>query len=66
LDTDINYLLQVDFILHGGDLFHENKPSRKTMFRAMESIRNHCFGDANVQIKLLSDPTINFPKQKQV
>jgi double-strand break repair protein MRE11 len=25
--------LKVDFILHGGDMFHDNKPSRKTMVR---------------------------------
>lgn len=30
---------QVDFILLGGDLFHENKPSRKSLYRVMELIR---------------------------
>ena len=36
---------QVDFILLGGDLFHDNKPSRKSMVKCMEDIKNHCFGD---------------------
>ena len=28
--------LEVDFILHGGDLFHDNKPSRPAMFKCMQ------------------------------
>lgn len=31
--------LKVDFILHGGDFFHDNKPSRRTLFRTMELLR---------------------------
>jgi hypothetical protein len=29
---------QVDFILHGGDLFHDNKPSRRIMFETMQLV----------------------------
>ena len=27
---------QVDFLLHGGDMFHDNKPSRSTLYRTMQ------------------------------
>lgn len=47
---------RVDFILHGGDLFHENKPSRTTMFRTMALMREYLLGDDPIQIELLSDP----------
>ena len=47
---------RVDFILHGGDLFHENKPSRPTMFKTMALLREYTLGDDPVSIELLSDP----------
>jgi len=34
----------VDFVLLGGDLFHENKPKPATLHRAMEILRKHCLG----------------------
>ncbi|KAI6653842.1 hypothetical protein LOD99_3344 [Oopsacas minuta] len=48
---------QVDFVLLGGDLFHENKPSRPTLERCMSLIRKHCFGDRQLSIhrQLYSD-----------
>lgn len=46
----------VDFVLLGGDLFHENKPSRATMFRTMSLLREYTLGDRPVAIELLSDP----------
>lgn len=46
----------MDFILHGGDLFHENKPSRATLHRTMALLREYTFGDAPVSIEVLSDP----------
>ncbi|CAO1636380.1 unnamed protein product [Parajaminaea phylloscopi] len=46
----------VDMILLGGDLFHENKPSRSTLHQVMASLRQHCLSDKPVSVELLSDP----------
>ncbi|XP_057540204.1 double-strand break repair protein MRE11 isoform X2 [Amaranthus tricolor] len=51
---------QVDFILLGGDLFHENKPSRMTLVRAVEILRQYCLNDSPVQFQVVSDQTVNF------
>lgn len=52
--------LQVDFMVLGGDLFHDNKPSRRTIHTAMELFRHYCFGDKESQLEFLSDPSVNF------
>ncbi|KAG0243236.1 Double-strand break repair protein mre11a [Mortierella sp. GBA43] len=52
---------EVDMILLGGDLFHENKPSRKTMYTTTKLLRKYCLGDKPVSIEFLSDPKDNFP-----
>jgi double-strand break repair protein MRE11 len=51
---------RVDFLLHGGDLFHDNKPSRKTIHRTMELMRTYCLGDRPVKVSVLSDQKLNF------
>ncbi|XP_020534515.1 double-strand break repair protein MRE11 isoform X2 [Jatropha curcas] len=51
---------QVDFLLLGGDLFHENKPSRSTLVKAIEILRRHCLNDRPVQFQVVSDQTVNF------
>nr|XP_060159913.1 double-strand break repair protein MRE11 isoform X2 [Globicephala melas] len=50
----------VDFILLGGDLFHENKPSRKTIHNCLELLRKYCMGDRPVQFEIISDQSVNF------
>ena len=40
-----------DLVLHSGDLFHANKPSRATLVRAMGILREHCLGDAPVGVR---------------
>uniref|UniRef100_A0A5G2QRL8 Double-strand break repair protein n=1 Tax=Sus scrofa TaxID=9823 RepID=A0A5G2QRL8_PIG len=49
----------VDFILLGGDLFHENKPS-KTLHTCLELLRKYCMGDRPVQFEIISDQSVNF------
>ncbi|NXJ78829.1 MRE11 protein, partial [Trogon melanurus] len=55
---------EVDFVLLGGDLFHDNKPSRKTVHACLESLRKYCMGDRPVQFEILSDQAVNFHKSK--
>ena len=51
---------QADMVLLAGDLFHDNKPSRRAMHRCMEIMRDHCLGDRGVNIEVLSDQQSNF------
>ena len=55
---------EVDFVLLGGDLFHENKPSPACMTRCTEELRTYVLGDGNVKFKLLSDQKENFSHSK--
>lgn len=50
----------VDMVLLGGDLFHENKPSRKSMYNVMRSLRLNCYGDKPCELELLSDGSEHF------
>lgn len=52
---------RVDMLLLGGDLFHENKPSRRTMYQTMSLLRQHCMGDGAVRFQVVSDQSLNFP-----
>ncbi|KAF1972869.1 DNA repair exonuclease, partial [Bimuria novae-zelandiae CBS 107.79] len=45
----------VDMVLHGGDLFHENKPSRMSMYHVTQSLRMNCLGDKPCELEMLSD-----------
>ena len=49
-----------DFVLLGGDTFHENKPTRDTVYRSISSLRKYCLGNADVNIKMVSDGLKNF------
>ncbi|XP_069828080.1 double-strand break repair protein MRE11 [Dendropsophus ebraccatus] len=55
---------EVDFLLLGGDLFHDNKPSRRTLHACMELFRKYCMGDRPVQFEVLSDQSVNFSYSK--
>lgn len=46
----------VDMVLLGGDLFHDNKPSRRTLVRTMNILRKFCLGDDPVRLAVRSDP----------
>uniref|UniRef100_A0A673HI09 Double-strand break repair protein MRE11 n=1 Tax=Sinocyclocheilus rhinocerous TaxID=307959 RepID=A0A673HI09_9TELE len=55
---------EVDFVLLGGDLFHDNKPSRKTMHCCIEVMRKYCMGDRPIIFEILSDQAVNFSHSK--
>lgn len=49
-----------DLVLLGGDLFHDNKPSRKTLVKAMDVLGRHCMSDRDISFQIISDQTENF------
>ncbi|EPY23286.1 double-strand break repair protein MRE11 [Strigomonas culicis] len=52
---------EVDALLLGGDLFHDNKPSLGCLTRACALFKTYVMGDRPVAMRLLSDPKCNFP-----
>ncbi|KAK4494168.1 hypothetical protein PRZ48_014466 [Zasmidium cellare] len=50
----------VDMVLLAGDLFHENKPSRKSMYQVMQSLRANTLGDKPCELQMLSDGSEHF------
>lgn len=42
-------------VLLGGDLFHDNQPSRKAMYQVMRSLRKNCMGMKPCELEFLSD-----------
>ncbi|XP_043286064.1 double-strand break repair protein MRE11 [Venturia canescens] len=55
----------VDFILLGGDLFHDSKPSQKVVLQCMELLKKYTLGERDIKIQFLSDPEIIFPHASQ-
>lgn len=55
--TQIAKARDVDMILQCGDLFHVNKPSVKSMYFPVKSLRTNCMGDKPCELELLSDPS---------
>ena len=51
----------VDMILLAGDLFHDNQPTRKSMYQVMRSLRMNCYGEKPCELEILSDSSENFP-----
>ncbi|KAK0388147.1 hypothetical protein NLU13_4392 [Sarocladium strictum] len=50
----------VDMVLLAGDLFHDNKPSRKSLYQVMRTLRQNCLGDKPCPLEFLSDAATVF------
>lgn len=50
----------VDMVLQCGDLFHINKPTKKSLYHVMRILRRCCMGDKPCELELLSDPNLVF------
>lgn len=44
----------VDLVLQAGDLFHLNKPSRRSLYRVMQALKENTLGDKPVEFETLS------------
>jgi len=49
-----------DMVLLAGDLFHENKPSRRTLHKTMNILRRYTMGPNPVSFQILSNQRSNF------
>jgi len=58
--------MDADMVLLGGDLFHDNKPSRNTIVKAMRILKKYCLNDRPVSFQVLSDQNVNFPSVGRV
>lgn len=50
----------VDFILLGGDLFHDASPSQNALNKCLRLLRQYTLGDKPIEIEFLSDQSLNF------
>lgn len=50
----------VDMVLLSGDLFHENKPSRKALYQTMKTLRSNCYGEKPCELEIMSDTSQEF------
>ncbi|PRT54076.1 DNA repair protein rad32 [Wickerhamiella sorbophila] len=44
---------QVDFVIQAGDLFHINKPTKRSMYHVIKTLRETCLGDKPVPFQVL-------------
>ncbi|KAL6445377.1 hypothetical protein ACFW04_002289 [Cataglyphis niger] len=51
---------EVDFILLGGDLFHDTKPTQTTLLKCVELLRKYCLGTRECNLEFLSDSELVF------
>lgn len=61
-DAPLGRGLQVDMLLLAGDLFHENRPSRTSLYQTISALRERCLGDRPVSLELVSDAGIGIPR----
>ncbi|GAA6019654.1 hypothetical protein JCM10207_006959 [Rhodosporidiobolus poonsookiae] len=59
---DLAVANDVDALVLAGDLFHENRPSRTTLYQTISALRERCLGDRPVSLELVSDAGIGIAR----
>ncbi|GAA5896101.1 MRX complex nuclease subunit [Sporobolomyces salmoneus] len=60
---DLAIANDVDMLLLAGDLFHENRPSRTSLYQTISALREKCMGDRPISLELLSDAGIGIARE---
>lgn len=61
-DLPSSPLAQVDMLLLAGDLFHENRPSRTSLYQTISALRERCLSDRPIALELVSDAGVGIPR----
>jgi len=59
---DLAIANDVDMLLLAGDLFHENRPSRTSLYQTISAMREKCMGDRPISLELISDAGIGISR----
>ncbi|GAA6043588.1 hypothetical protein JCM8097_005270 [Rhodosporidiobolus ruineniae] len=59
---DLAVANDVDMVLLAGDLFHENRPSRTSLYQTISALRERCLGDRPISLELVSDAGIGIAR----
>ncbi|EJW04387.1 DNA repair protein (mre11) [Edhazardia aedis USNM 41457] len=55
------FSLNADFVLQGGDLFHENTPSKDTLSKTFKILGRYCIGDRPIEFQ--TNHVLNFDNE---
>jgi double-strand break repair protein MRE11 len=53
----------VDMVLQSGDLFHSNKPSKKSLYQVIRTLRLTCLGDKPCEMEVLNHGVLGLDKE---
>ncbi|GAA5844842.1 hypothetical protein JCM11251_007344 [Rhodosporidiobolus azoricus] len=59
---DLAVANDVDMLLLAGDLFHENRPSRTSLYQTISALRERCLSDRPISLELVSDAGVGIPR----
>ncbi|GAA5957123.1 hypothetical protein JCM8115_003964 [Rhodotorula mucilaginosa] len=59
---DLAVANDVDMLLLAGDLFHENRPSRTSLYQTISAMRERCLGDRPISLELISDAGVGIAR----
>ncbi|GAA5839543.1 hypothetical protein JCM9279_005973 [Rhodotorula babjevae] len=59
---DLAVANEVDMLLLAGDLFHENRPSRTSLYQTISALRERCLSDRPIALELVSDAGVGIPR----